>query len=321
MIRSPFRQHWLIPSGHLQTIAGLYLPSMQFDYVAESWKVDVSDNDQVTLHVDDVPEPEARTVVLVHGLCGCHLSPYMVRVAGKLHQQGLRAVRIDMRGWGQSIDARQVAHAGRSDDLHEVIAWLAEKYPRSQLTLVGFSLGGNQVLKLAGEVGEQPPGNLDSVISIAAPIDLMHCTKNIQTGVNRIYDRNFVRLLATQVQERQKKVPELRAYPVDPRPSSLYEFDDRITAPLAGFTDARDYYIKSSSSQFLPSIRIPTWMITADNDPLVPVSMYHKYTHSSAVNLSVTRGGGHLGFIAHRRKDDDRRWLDWQIVDWIRRLS
>jgi predicted alpha/beta-fold hydrolase len=203
-----------------------------------------------------------------------------------------------------------------SDDVSAALRYIARLCPHSPISLVGFSLGGNLALKLAGEAGDCPPAGLDSVVAVAPPIDLVQCSQNIQRGLNWLYDRSFVLSLHRNLRERKAHLPER----LDPSnlPPRLYQFDDQITAPLNGFADAEQYYRRSSAGPRLADVRVRTLIITAEDDPIVPASMFRKFHLSPHVRLHVTRHGGHLGFIGRAGEDPDHRWLDWRVVQAIR---
>lgn len=344
-----FRPHPLIRGGHLQTIIGSYLPWQKVTYAARQHRVPLSDGDQIVVH-DDLPAPSANTgatnaispsasravaeaseaepesawqagdpvVLLLHGLGGCHQSGYMQRCTVKLTARGYRVFRMDLRGYGAGFPfARHPVHAGRSEDAGAVLDYLLELCADSPIHLVGFSMGANIVLKLAGELGPLVPGNLASVMAVSPPIDLIECSRNIQRSANSMYDRMFVRSLLRHIQRRKVAVPGALARPLDPPPRRLIEFDNRFTAPLAGFADAEDYYTRASSCALLRHIAVPTLILSAANDPIIPVKPFETASYSSTTKLLITPCGGHLGFIARRGADPDRRWLDWRVVEWI----
>jgi predicted alpha/beta-fold hydrolase len=317
-----FRPHPLIRGGHLQTILGSYLPWQKIAYAARQHQVPLTDGDRIVVH-DDLPadqawQPGDPAVLLLHGLGGSHLSSYMQRCTVKLTARGYRVFRMDLRGYGAGFPlARHPVHAGRSEDAGAVLDHVLELCPHSPLHLVGFSMGANIVLKLAGELGPLVPGNLASVMAVSPPIDLMECSRNIQRSANRLYDRMFVRSLLRHIQRRKVAVPGALARPLDPPPRRLFEFDNRFTAPLAGFANAEDYYIRASSGVLLRHIVVPTLILSAANDPIVPVKPFETASYSPTTKLLITPCGGHLGFVARRGADPDRRWLDWRVVEWI----
>jgi uncharacterized protein len=326
-----FKPHPLVRGGHLQTIVGTYLPSRG---VAETelHHVPLADGDAIALH-DDGPcgtglQPDLdlsrqvenlpHVAILIHGLGGCHQSGYMLRCSAKLRARGVRVFRMDLRGCGAGIGlARHPLHAGRSEDAAAALAYVSQLCPGSQIHLVGFSMGANIVLKLAGELGNDAPPCLASVMAISPPIDLHECTRNIQRGFNRVYDRRFVRSLVKHIHRRMDLVPNVLSRPLVPRPRRLMEFDSVFTAPLAGFADVHDYYTRASSAALLGRIAVPTLIIAAASDPIVPLEPFERATYSPTTQLVIAPCGGHLGFIAARRIDPDIRWLDWRVVEWV----
>lgn len=352
-----FRPHPLIRGGHLQTIVGCYLPWQRLEYRAKQHHVPLPDGDKIVLHDDLLPAPhplagtkpgsgaprvDARPdrdqlgpgcgnenratswqsgdpiVLLLHGLGGCHQSGYMERCSVKLTARGYRVFRMDLRGCGAGIPlARHPLHAGRSEDAEAALGFVIDQCPNSLVHLVGFSMGANIILKLAGELGPLAPSSLASVMAVSPPIDLIDCARNIQLPVNRLYDRSFLRRLLLHLERRKAAVPEAVARPLHPRPRRLEEFDNVFTAPLSGFADARDYYTHASSGRVLKQIAVPTLILAAANDPIVPLAPFEKASYSSTTSLVVAPCGGHLGFIGRGGIDPDRRWLDWRVIEWI----
>jgi predicted alpha/beta-fold hydrolase len=349
----PFRPHALVPGGHLQTIFGCYLPSETISAGIEH-RVPLPDGDHIVLHDDGPasfnPEPEAMAgppnavasgsrlnkrpiriepahaissdhpsiALLLHGLGGCHQSTYMQRCSIRLRAKGIRVFRMDLRGCGAGIKlARHPIHAGRSEDARAALDYVGRQCPGAAIHLVGFSMGANIVLKLAGELGESAPPYLASVLAVGPPIDLIECSKNMQRGWNRLYDRRFARNLVRFIQRRTKLVPDAHSRPLVPRPTSLLDFDAMFTAPLSGFADTDDYYQRASSGPLLPRICVPTLIIAAASDPIIPVQPFERASYSSTTQLLITPCGGHLGFVAARGDDPDHRWLDWRIVEWV----
>lgn len=317
---TPFRQHPLLRGGHVQTLAGVFLPGARHPYRAQQLRVQLADGDQIVLH-DDCPagwRPGDRTALLIHGLAGCHQSPYMQRIAARLAERGVRTFRMDLRGCGAGFGlARLPYHGGRSEDAAAAIAAIAETCPGSPTTAIGFSLGGNITLKLLGELGDASCGGLDSAIAVCPPIDLQAAVERMALPLNRPYDRHFVRLLLRQLRERQRKLPDAPAPAFKRSPWGLWEFDDQYTAPVSGFGSAANYYRLASSAQFAAAIRRPTLVIASRDDPLAPWRPLQPLADLPCVQLEITERGGHLGFIGTAGIDPDRRWLDWRIVEWV----
>ncbi len=185
------------------------------------------------------------------------------------------------------------------------------------MTLVGFSLGANIVLKLLGELAGRACGGLDSAMAVCPPIDLAACSLNISRPANRFYDRYFVRHLLDQLETRRRLAPSAATVAFARRPQSIWEFDNTFTAVVCGFGTADAYYQQASSERLIGHIRTPTLIVAADDDPLVPCEMLRRVRTSEAVQVHIAESGGHLGFVGRSGCDPDRRWIDWRVVDWV----
>ena len=304
----------------MQTILGCYLPWRRTAYRATQHLVPLADGDKLVLH-DDQPatwQPGGGVVLMIHGLGGCHLSGYMKRGAVKQTERGYRVFRMDLRGCGAGFaHARHPIHAGRSEDALAALRHVIELCPQSSVHVVGFSLGANMLLKMAGELADLAPAELASVMAVCPPIDLHECSRNIRLTRNLIYDKSFVTGLLRHVERRKKLVPGALTRPLNPIPNRLVDFDNRFTAPLAGFADVDDYYTRASSGPFLRHITVPTLIVSSRTDPIVPVGPFEGAQYSPSTEVVLTPCGGHLGFIGRAGVDPDRRWLDWRIIDWI----
>lgn len=316
-----FLPHWLLPGGHLQTLAAFLLPQRLPSYSAQQHLVHLPDGDRLVLH-DDCPsgwQAGDRTALLIHGLAGCHGSPYLVRLAHRLNACGVRTFRMDLRGCGAGIAlARLPYHSGRSEDASAALMEIARLCPQSPTAVVGFSLSGNIVLKLLGEVGATPPGNLDRGVAVCPPVDLAVCVKALNRPLYRSYDRYFARLLWQRLEERNRVAPDAAMVSFARRPRGIYEFDDVFTAPICGFGNADNYYRDASSLPLLSKIGLPTLILAAEDDPLVLAEPLRNASLSSSTYLHLARSGGHLGFVSRRGADPDRRWMDWRILDWLK---
>jgi predicted alpha/beta-fold hydrolase len=234
----------------------------------------------------------------------------MSRTAAKLCARGVRSFRMDMRGLGAARGlARRPAHAGRIEDAVAALETMATLCPRSHVTLVGFSMGGNIAL---GTLAKSRPsvGNLERGIAISPPSDLSACCRALREGVTRLYDRYLARFLV-------RKWTDMGGALNGAVPRSIYDFDEQITAPQSGFRDAEDYYRQASSGPLIRDIEAPTIIVAARDDPMIPVDTICQFERPANVALYITDGGGHLGYIASRRHVPDRRWLDEQIVRWV----
>lgn len=315
-----FTPHPFLRGGHLQTLAAAYWWKPQ-PYQARQHQVELTDGDAIVLHEDSPAEWHATgtLAMLVHGLAGCHQSGYMQRIAAKLCAAGVRVFRMDMRGCGAGWRlARGTLNAGRSADVGQAVEYLLGLAPQSSLVVVGFSLGASIVLKW---LTESPTAQIARAIAVAPPIDLLQCSQRLRRGCNRLYDHAFSRALNRYVAQRRHVIDGLAALMPRSAPRSLFEFDDRITAPLGGYPDAETYYRQASVRSQLGHIRVPTHILTAADDPLIPSQLYEGLELPPSVHLAITPAGGHLGFLAstpctRQYGDADWHWMDWRIVDW-----
>lgn len=325
-----FQPHRLFRGGHAQTLSAHFLKghsrksqSMALP-PARQHRVDLPDGDAFVIHenpphnlvtdLSDTHEPGA--VLLFPGLTGCHQSGYMQRSAAKLSANGFRVFRVDPRGWGASQEmARNSFHAGRTEDFAAAVRYVAEYTPETTLHMVGFSLSGNLVLKyLANRSTAEPP--VARAAALCPAIDLAMCAKRLDGWMSqRIYGRHYLKYLCKHLQK-LGRWPETESLSQWGK-RSLREFDESFTAPTAGFESAMEYYMQSSSKQDLHRIDLPTLIIAAADDPVVPVSCFEELELGPQTHVHIAPSGGHLGFIGRRGIDDDRRWLEWRILDWL----
>jgi uncharacterized protein len=315
-----FQPHRLLRNGHAQTLAGAYLPSGRFVERAVKRRVALPDGDTVVLH-DDLPaswRPGDRVALLLHGLAGCHQSSYMLRIARKLVGRGVRAFRMDLRGCGAGEGlASRPYHAGRSEDALAAIKCLQTLCPGSLVTIVGFSLSGNTVLKLAGESPDVVPINVEKAAAVCPSLDLGLCARSLIGPCQKLYERHFVWLLCRQIDSNRRLRPDVPALKATRRLKTLLEFDDAYTGPVCGFGTADNYYAINSARQHVAKIRVPTLILTAEDDPLVPIASFDALEPPENVLVRRTEFGGHLGYIGKAGVDPDLRWMDWRIVDWV----
>ncbi|MGE3999660.1 MAG: YheT family hydrolase [Planctomycetaceae bacterium] len=317
-----FEPHPLLWNGHLQTLAAAWLTGrVRLDRAAREHRVPLADGDRLVVH-EDCPtawQPPDPAAVMLHGLCGSAASSYMSRIAGKLIQAGQRTFRVDMRGCGAGHGlAAHPYHAGRSDDLAAVVEFVAGLCPASPIVLVGFSLGGNILLKWLGEQGTNPPQVVTRAVAVNPPVDLQTCTNHLSSFWGGFYDRHFAWLLCRQIRNTPHWRAALPAAWSAGRPRRLVDFDETFTAPRAGFGSAADYYHHSSAARVIDRIAVPTLVLASCDDPVIPVHTLQQQPWPGCVQLHVAPRGGHLGYIARSSgRDPDRHWMDWRVVDWL----
>lgn len=315
----PFEPPGWLRSGHAQTVLGRYLFQGSLRLDATSQEIGLADGDRLCV-LESIPSDWTNgdpAAVLIHGLAGCARASYMVRFARRLVQRGIRVVRMNLRGAGAGFGlARGIYHAGRTQDVREVVGWLAQRAPGSPIALVGFSLGANLALKLAAEAADRPVHGLDCVLAANPPIDLAACARTMLRPENRFYDWNFLRWLRAEVTRLHHRFPDLGP-PNLSRVRSVYDFNDRCTAPRNGFASADDYYARTSALPLISRIALPGLVIHAADDPFIPSEPFRHARFPATLQFELTRHGGHLGYVSRSRWPGDRRWLDARLTSWL----
>jgi predicted alpha/beta-fold hydrolase len=314
----PFRPLRFLSNPHVQTVLGNWPGARAIAPAAVERHVHLADGDRLVLH-DSMPglwRPAGRVALLVHGLGGSHRSGQVQRLAGLLLARGWRAVRLDLRGAGRGASlARRTYNAGCSEDVRAAAAEVHRWTPASPLALIGLSLGGNIVLKLAGEAADRPVPGLERVAAVSPPVDLEACAARLALPRNRLYDRLFVRNLREQVGRQQRHFPDLPRVRF-PRRLTMRQFDELYTAPRGGFADALDYYKRAAALPLLPRIAVPTFILTARDDPFITAEPLETLPALPHVTVHLTEQGGHLGFLG-RDGAGGLRWAERRVIDWV----
>jgi predicted alpha/beta-fold hydrolase len=310
---------WL-RGGHTQTVAGVLMPGPAQPYTATRHVVPLADGDRIVLH-DDCPagwRTGGPAALLLHGICGDHRASYLVRTVARLNRQGVRTFRLDQRCCGASWGlAARPYHAGISGDAAAALRWIDRLCPTSPTCLVGYSMGGNIALKLAGEAPAAVPGNLHGVVAVNPPIDLAAAAASLGRSLNRLYDRYFMHFVRRMVAPLRAWITRLRRA-VSFRFRTVHEFNDVFLSPLWGFGTAQRYYAECSAEQFLPAVRVPALVIASADDPIVPIAAFRRARFSPSTQVLLTEHGGHLGFLGRPSPaDPDGRWMDGRVVDWV----
>ncbi len=267
----------------------------------------------------DAPYP---LLVVMHGLTGCADADNVMATAAKAYALGFDVVRVDLRNT-QADDAPSlgIGHAGRSEDLRATLRHLTEEQPGAPVAVIGFSLGGNITLKALGEYGEQPPEILRAVATISVPIDLASaCNAIDKRRGNWIYRTYFLRRLARRYLNAQQQRPDL-FHPIDVDSiRGIRDWDNAVVAPLGGFENAEDYYARNSALNVVGSIRVPTLLIHAQDDPFIPFEPFQTpaVRDNNWIRLLAPRQGGHVGFFSTHDTDGepDRYWAENRAVEF-----
>ncbi|MGE3319299.1 MAG: YheT family hydrolase [Candidatus Berkiella sp.] len=320
---APFKALPLLNSGQRQTIAALYWPDIPNLDDSTSHIVPLPDGDKLVV-IENRPatwQRGDRIVLMLHGLTGSARSKYLLRIADKLTKAGYLVMRMNLRGCGQGVGlARHLYHSGRSEDSRAAILWIKQHFPDSPVTLIGFSLGANIALKMAGEDGAKPSGNMDSVIAVSPPLDLEASVKLLIHKKNRLFNDFFVKCLMRDIEVLHQKFPDLEM-PTFPSSLNVYQFDDIYTAPRSGFLNAKDYYTQSSSKHFIDNITVPTFILYAKDDPVIARRTFLHLPHKENFDILITARGGHVGWMGQTDEFARYRWMDKAVVNWVKTLN
>jgi hypothetical protein len=262
---------------------------------------------------------DRATIVVLHGLEGSSDSGYMLGVAEKAWVAGFNVVRLNQRNCGGTERLTQTLyHSGLSGDIRAVILELIERDQLPEIFGVGFSMGGNLVLKMAGELADSAPSQIRGFVAVAPALDLAACADALGEPRNFVYQSHFVTGLKRRMRLKTRLFPDIFAVDGSMRMiRSIREFDEVITARFCGFEGADDYYERSSARRLLAHIRKPTLILTSADDPFVPISSFSDpvIRENPFVELVITRHGGHCAFISNEG-GDARFWAENRVMEF-----
>ncbi len=330
----PFTPRLWLRGGHVHTLAS-FLIARRFHLPApEERLIEVEPGVQLLCHCHwQADRARALTVIIVHGLEGSSTSQYMLGVTEKALAAGMNVIRYNQRNCGGTDALAPVLyHSGLSNDVAAVAREVIAHDNVSRLALVGFSMGGNIVLKLAGEWGAQAPPQFRAVAVCCPAIDLATSADTLHEPENRIYEKYFLWALHRRMLQKARHFPDhfdvsrLRAI------RSLREFDDKVTAYYCGFTGVDDYYDRASAAHVVERIAVPALLLHAANDPFIRITAETRRKISSNPNITFveTEDGGHCAFIGSPVRSsagvgnssdgryDDGYWAEHEIVNFLR---
>jgi len=315
--RSDFKPAWWLPGPHLQTLwVGMVRRTPAITVRRE--RLELPDGDFVDLAWTTGPDTGQPLVCVFHGLEGSLDSPYASGTLGVAESLGLRGVLMHFRGCsGEPNRLPRAYHSGDTDDIRFFLKTVREREPGTTLGAVGFSLGGNALLKYLGEEGEGSP--IAAAAAVSAPLQLAACADRMSRGFSRVYQWHLLRSLKATASEKARL---LRDSPIDPATipamNSFWAFDDGVTAPLHGFEGAADYYERSSSRQFLPRVRTETLILHSEDDPFMTPDVLPSASElPPGVRLELSAGGGHVGFVGGRTPFKGSYWLEDRLQRWF----
>jgi predicted alpha/beta-fold hydrolase len=326
-----FHPRRFLRNGHLQTIVGNYLRRIDALPAATAQLVEVAPADaehpasRVLCHCHLQP-PEVRaarpTAIIVHGLEGSSDSQYVVGNANKLWRAGCNVIRMNMRNCGGTEQlASTLYHSGLSGDVEAVMRFFIAREGLKSVALIGYSMGGNLVLKLAGDLGANAPPELKCAIGVSPAIDLGPSADALHEPLNRVYEIKFLRSLLARFRRKAALFPAL----YDPARAegihTLREFDDRITAFYAGFAGASEYYYRAASARVTEDVSIPTLVIHAIDDPFVRLTPESRNALLANPHITYveTAHGGHCAFLAEPdpQRNDDGYWAETTLLRFV----
>ena len=310
---------WLA-GAHAQTLAGKFFRSARKG-ILTSERIETPDGD--FLDIDWMPErdPAAPLVLLLHGLEGHTKRGYMVQTCLALADRGMRAVGLNFRGCSGEVNRNpRFYHSGETEDIGFVFGTLRERFPSRPLMAVGFSLGGNVLLKYLGEQGAKNAARVSAAVAISVPYDLSAGTEALDRGgMARIYSHYFLRSLLRKVRVKKEILANVLDLDAVCASQTLRDFDDAATAKLHGFAGAEDYYRKSSSNRFIQSVRVPTLLIHSRDDPFLPLAAlpFSAIDANPFLSLALTKGGGHVGFFEGGPPWNPTFWMEEQSASFL----
>ena len=296
--------------------------------------VQLPDGDALILDIDEPvcvsptlsDSSSTPTVVTLHGLGGDSYSTYNLRLRQKFASCGFRLVRFNHRGCGRLenssnlLPSKGIYHAGRSEDISLALKSVCKKWPKSPVVVIGFSLSGNALLQTLVRHADmiQANSNLLSACSVCAPLDLEVCSLALARQRYVILDKYYMRKMRRVIEQREASISGEQKTSL-PKGVTLRMFDEIYTAPRGGFRDRSHYYEFSSAKNVVDSIKLPTLILGAKDDPIVPPVSYEGIKLSSEVKLDLQPSGGHMGFIQRGLTEfGDRRWMDSYLINWAK---
>ncbi len=314
--KTSYNPQTIFKNKHFNTIYRTFFHQFSISY--DRQRLETDDGDFIDLDFSKVDSK--KIVLIVHGLEGSSNSKYVQSLSQVLNDSKFNTVAINLRGCsGEPNRLLSSYHSGKTDDLDAVLTFLENHYSYEEYYIVGYSLGGNITLKYAGEKGENISKKMQKVVGVSVPCDLKGSSESLSTFWNKIYMERFLITL------KQKALDKLMVFPDSflnqekiKNATNFFDFDNLYTAPTHGFNDAFDYWLKCSSKQFIPGIKIPALLISAQDDPFLSTTCFpiKEAQENDFFTLEITKYGGHVGFN-DKFPTSQGLWLEHRIVDFF----
>jgi len=310
---NPFSTPWWLRGPHAQSFWSPFMrDGLEVDYRSERW--DTPDGDFVYVRFLD-GEPDAPLVILFHGLEGSAQSTYMRGNSLRFNELGWNVAILEFRFCsGEINNTTRIYHMGETRDCDLVVRRLAERHPEKSIYLLGFSLGGNVVAKWLGENGDDVPDNLSAAAVISPPFDPLVSAPDFHRVLGGFYAWNFLRTLKPKALAKAEQYPGIIDVDAVKGCKDFFVYDTVVTAALHGFEDAEDYWRKVGSHQYLDTIRVPTLLLTSEDDPFNPPETIPREIadESPWLHPQWTKRGGHVGFVTGYSPFRVRYWAEEQ---------
>jgi uncharacterized protein len=326
--RRPFIPIPFFTGSHTQTLLGNYWrrPTLSIPFDAEAVEVDPTDNSRVLCHCHWQPlavRANRLTILLVHGLEGSSDSRYIQGITSRAWNCGCNVIRMNMRNCGGTDTwTPTLYHSAFSGDVGKVLSHFVNQHQLTQVAVAGYSMGGNLVLKLVGELGDDVPSWLVAATVVSPAADLAASADALHEPANRIYEWHFLRNLMRRFRRKASLFPQRYSVQEVGPIRSIREFDDRITAHYSGYTNADDYYFRASAARVVSRIAVPTLVLHALDDPFIRMTAETRKSlmQNPWVELVETTRGGHCAFLARTSgpgASSDRHWAEATLVRFV----
>lgn len=302
----PFETEWWAFNSHIHTVISSFSAVKSF----EVDRIEIETPDDDFLEIDVVNLKNGNPVVtLFHGLEGSSDRFYIRNLMYDLKSIGFSSVALNFRGCGSKQNKQpRFYHSGETSDYKLLFDWVSDHFNNCDIYSVGFSLGGNALIKSLGELRESHPSQKS--VAVSPPYDLKEGSLDMEKGFNQVYSYRFLKTLVKKLASKRVYFPELPTF----NGHTIYDFDDQVTAPIHGFDNAEHYYETCSSKQFIKDVKKPLLIIHSKEDTLCPLQYapFADIKNSTCIETIFTEKGGHVGFISN-----PRNWLNESIISWL----